>query len=125
MDDADVLRVAPFDVMGTPFELLTPFGGRAGFRQAVASCKTPSTSGRLKIPMSVRNLVKSIQDIMRQDSGVDGDAQRLSQLCWMFFLKIIDDQDQELEMTRDRLVSPVPARFQWRLGRRPGRDHGR
>lgn len=46
--------------------------------------------------MSVRNTVKSIQDIMRQDSGVDGDAQRLSQLCWMFFLKIIDDQDKEL-----------------------------
>ena len=48
--------------------------------------------------MSVRNTVKSIQDIMRQDSGVDGDAQRISQLCWMFFLKIIDDQDQELEL---------------------------
>jgi type I restriction enzyme M protein len=41
--------------------------------------------------MSARNTVKSIQDIMRQDVGVDGDAQRLSQLCWMFFLKIIDD----------------------------------
>ena len=35
--------------------------------------------------MSVRNIVKSIQDIMRQDTGVDGDAQRISQLCWMFF----------------------------------------
>ena len=46
--------------------------------------------------MSVRNTVKSIQDIMRQDSGVDGDAQRISQLCWMFFLKIIDDQDLEV-----------------------------
>ena len=49
--------------------------------------------------MSVRTLVKSIQNIMRQDTGVDGDAQRISQLCWMFFLKIIDDQDQELELT--------------------------
>ncbi|HVH56982.1 MAG TPA: type I restriction-modification system subunit M N-terminal domain-containing protein [Vicinamibacterales bacterium] len=46
----------------------------------------------------MRNTVKSIQDIMRQDTGVDGDAQRISQLCWMFFLKIIDDQDQELEI---------------------------
>ena len=51
---------------------------------------------------------------MRQDSGVDGDAQRLSQLCWMFFLKIIDDQDQELELTRDDFRSPIPARLQWR-----------
>ncbi len=53
--------------------------------------------------MSVRTTVKSIQDIMRQDVGVDGDAQRISQLCWMFFLKIIDDQDQELELLQGRL----------------------
>lgn len=64
--------------------------------------------------MSVRNTVKSIQDVMRQDAGVDGDAQRLPQLCWMFFLKIIDDQDQELELTRDNFRSPIPKRLQWR-----------
>jgi len=64
--------------------------------------------------MSVRSTVKSIQDIMRKDSGVDGDAQRISQLCWMFFLKIIDDQDQELELMNDRYVSPIPAELQWR-----------
>ena len=64
--------------------------------------------------MSVRTLVKSIQDIMRQDSGVDGDAQRISQLCWMFFLKIIDDQDQELELMQAGYKSPIPKRFRWR-----------
>ena len=64
--------------------------------------------------MSVRNIVKSIQDIMRQDTGIDGDAQRISQLCWMFFLKIIDDQDQELELMQDDYVSPIPKTFQWR-----------
>ncbi len=64
--------------------------------------------------MSVRNTVKSIQDIMRQDSGVDGDAQRLSQLCWMFFLKIIDDQDQELELLNADYRSPIPTGLQWR-----------
>ena len=64
--------------------------------------------------MIVRTTVKSIQDIMRQDVGVDGDAQRISQLCWMFFLKIIDDQDQELEATRTGYRSPIPDRFQWR-----------
>src|ERR1700680_4870812 len=64
--------------------------------------------------MSARNTVKSIQDIMRQDVGVDGDAQRISQLCWMFFLKIIDDQDQELELTKDGYRSPIPGKFQWR-----------
>ncbi len=64
--------------------------------------------------MIVRTTVKSIQDIMRQDVGVDGDAQRISQLCWMFFLKIIDDQDQELEVMRDGYRSPIPERLQWR-----------
>jgi type I restriction enzyme M protein len=64
--------------------------------------------------MSVRNIVKSIQDIMRQDVGVDGDAQRISQLCWMFFLKIIDDQDQELELLDSDYRSPLPKKFQWR-----------
>jgi len=64
--------------------------------------------------MSVRNTVKSIQDIMRQDVGVDGDAQRISQLCWMFFLKIIDDQDKELEMMQRGYRSPIPEKLQWR-----------
>lgn len=64
--------------------------------------------------MIVRTTVKSIQDIMRQDVGVDGDAQRISQLCWMFFLKIIDDQDQDLEIARDDYRSPLPKKYQWR-----------
>jgi type I restriction enzyme M protein len=62
--------------------------------------------------MSARNTVKSIQDIMRKDAGVDGDAQRLSQLCWMFFLKIIDDQDQQMEvMQSTATVRPFPSKF--------------
>lgn len=64
--------------------------------------------------MSVRTLVKSIQNLMRQDTGIDGDAQRISQMCWMFFLKIIDDQDQELELMRANYVSPIPDQYQWR-----------
>lgn len=64
--------------------------------------------------MSVRTTVKSIQDIMRQDSGVDGDAQRISQMCWMFFLKIIDDQDQELELMSADYRSPIPKKYRWR-----------
>jgi type I restriction enzyme M protein len=64
--------------------------------------------------MPVRNIVKSIQDIMRQDVGVDGDAQRISQLCWMFFLKIIDDQDQEMELMQEGYRSPIPKKYQWR-----------
>src|SRR5436189_2814665 len=63
--------------------------------------------------MSVRNAVKSIQDIMRQDVGVDGDAQRISQLCWMFFLKILDDQDAQLELMDSGYTSPLPAELRW------------
>jgi hypothetical protein len=46
-----------------------------------------------EIPVTISTtLIKSIQDIMRQDAGIDGDAQRISQLSWLFFLKIFDDQ---------------------------------
>ncbi len=64
--------------------------------------------------MSVSYIVKSIQDIMRQDVGISGDAQRLEQLCWMFFLKIIDDKDQELEAMKERYCSPIPDHLRWR-----------
>lgn len=64
--------------------------------------------------MSIVGTVKSIQDIMRTDTGVDGDAQRISQLCWMFFLKIIDDQDKELKLLKSQYKSPIPSKLQWR-----------
>ena len=60
--------------------------------------------------MSVRKVVKAIQDIMRKD--VDVDAQRISQLCWMFFLKIVDDQEQEL--FDSAYWSPIPKGRRWR-----------
>ena len=76
--------------------------------------------------MAVSSLVKSIQNIMRQDTGVDGDAQRIGQLCWMFFLKIIDDQDRELEMMRADYASPIPGTIPVaRLGGGPGGHHRR
>lgn len=62
---------------------------------------------------NVSNLVKSIQDIMRKDAGTYGDAQRLEQLGWMFFLKIFDDREQELELLRDDYKSPLPKRLRW------------
>jgi type I restriction enzyme M protein len=64
--------------------------------------------------MSVSGVVKTIQKIMRKDAGLDGDAQRISQLVWMFFLKIIDDQDQQLELLQDGYASPIPTQLQWR-----------
>lgn len=58
--------------------------------------------------------IKSIQDVMRQDSGVDGDAQRISQLTWLLFLKVFDALEEELELTRDSYTSPIPEALRWR-----------
>ncbi|EON77205.1 Type I restriction-modification system, DNA-methyltransferase subunit M [Lunatimonas lonarensis] len=63
---------------------------------------------------NVGAVVNSIRNIMRQDRGISGDAQRLEQLGWMLFLKIMDDKDQELEVIRDKYVSVIPPQFQWR-----------
>ena len=62
---------------------------------------------------NVSNIVKSIQDIMRKDAGTYGDAQRLEQLGWMFFLKIFDDREIELELLRDQYRSPLPVHLRW------------
>jgi len=64
--------------------------------------------------MSISTTIKTIQDIMRKDAGVDGDAQRISQLVWMIFLKIFDDREQEYELLEEDYRSPVPERLRWR-----------
>ncbi len=64
--------------------------------------------------MSISSTIKSIQDIMRKDVGVDGDAQRLSQLVWMLFLKIFDDRESEWELLQDDYQSPLPEAYRWR-----------
>jgi type I restriction enzyme M protein len=63
---------------------------------------------------NLSTVIKSIQDVMRQDSGVDGDAQRISQLTWLLFLKVFDAQEEELELTRDAYKSPIPEHLRWR-----------
>lgn len=62
---------------------------------------------------NVSNLIKTIQDIMRKDAGVDGDAQRLAQLGWMFFLKIFDDREVEMELDQNDYKSPLPEHLRW------------
>ena len=63
---------------------------------------------------NISSIIKNVRNIMRQDRGVSGDAQRLEQLGWMLFLKILDDKDQELELIRKGYKSVIPAAFQWR-----------
>lgn len=62
---------------------------------------------------NISSVIKSIQDIMRKDTGVDGDAQRLSQLVWMLFLKIYADKEAEYEITEKNYKSPLPFEFRW------------
>ena len=64
--------------------------------------------------MAVSNLVKRIQDIMRNDAGVDGDAQRISQMTWMFFLKVYDAKEEEWEFYDEKYVSLIPDELKWR-----------
>jgi type I restriction enzyme M protein len=65
--------------------------------------------------MAIGTTFKTIHDIMRKDVGIAGDAQRIGQLAWMLFLKVLDDREVEREEapeSRDR--SPVPEELRWR-----------
>ena len=64
--------------------------------------------------VNISGIIKSIQNIMRQDKGLNGDAQRIEQLGWMIFLKIFDDKDLEMELLDDSYISPIPTDLQWR-----------
>ena len=64
--------------------------------------------------MAVGNLIKRIQDIMRNDAGVDGDAQRISQMTWMFFLKVYDAKEDEWEFYDDNYKSLIPDELRWK-----------
>ena len=63
--------------------------------------------------MSLSNLIKRLQDIMRKDSGVDGDAQRLAQIVWLIFLKVYDYKEEEAELGDD-FTPVIPEGYRWR-----------
>ena len=62
----------------------------------------------------IHTIITNIQSIMWQDAGLDGDAQRISQLVWMLFLKIFDDREKNLELIDPSYKSPIPERFRYR-----------
>lgn len=62
---------------------------------------------------NIGTIIKRLQNIMRKDTGVSGDAQRIEQIGWMISLKILGDKDQELEIIQDGYVSPIPPELQW------------
>jgi type I restriction enzyme M protein len=76
---------------------------------------------------NISGILKSIRDIMWQDTGLNGDAQRIEQLGWMLFLKIFSDKDRELELIYGKKYkSPIPQQFQWikQKGNWAGDDEG-
>ena len=64
--------------------------------------------------MAVSNIVKRLQNIMRNDAGINGDAQRIEQMTWLFFLKVYDAQEEEWELKQDNFKSIIPEELRWR-----------
>ena len=68
--------------------------------------------------MAVGNLVKRLQDIMRKDAGINGDAQRIEQMVWMFFLKVYDAAEEDWELDAEDMgetyKSIIPEPLRWR-----------
>lgn len=64
--------------------------------------------------MSLSNFVKRIRNIMRNDAGISGDAQRIEQMAWMLFLKVYDEKENDWEMDSDDFKSIIPEECRWR-----------
>lgn len=64
--------------------------------------------------MPIETIIKNIRNIMRKDAGVAGDAQRIEQLTWLLFLKIMDDQEENYELEDPKYKSPIPEELRWR-----------
>lgn len=64
--------------------------------------------------MAIGNLIKSWENIMRDDDGVNGTVQVLSQLVWMLFLKVYDLKEDMWELYEDRFKSAIPEKCRWR-----------
>lgn len=64
--------------------------------------------------MSLGNFVKRLQDIMRNDAGINGDAQRIEQMVWILFLKIYDAKEEDWEFYDDNYKSIIPEELRWR-----------
>lgn len=64
--------------------------------------------------MNISTMIKRLQDIMRQDAGINGDAQRIEQIVWMLFLKLYDAKESEWEIYEDDYTSIIPEEYRWR-----------
>ena len=62
---------------------------------------------------NLSGFVKRLRDIMRNDAGINGDAQRIEQIAWMLFLKVYDEKEKDWEMNEDDYVSIIPEECRW------------
>ena len=63
---------------------------------------------------SLGNFVKRLRDIMRNDAGINGDAQRIEQIAWLLFLKVYDTKEEDWEFDDDAYESIIPEDCRWR-----------
>ena len=63
---------------------------------------------------NLSGFVKRLRDIMRNDAGINGDAQRIEQIAWMLFLKVYDAKEQDWEFDDEGYVSIIPEECRWR-----------
>ena len=97
VESLEILKVDPLTAFGTPVEIVSLFGGKPGYLAAIRELETALYENAA----------------LRKDTGTCGDAERLEQLGWMFFLKIFDDREKELEVLRDSCKSPLPQHLRW------------
>ena len=62
---------------------------------------------------NVSSFVKRVRDIMRNDAGINGDAQRIEQIAWMLFLKVYDTKEQDWEFDDENYESIIPEECRW------------
>ena len=72
--------------------------------------------------MSINNIVKRLQDVMRNDAGVNGDAQRIEQMVWILFLKVYDAKEENWEFHNDKFQSIIPENLRWRNWAKDNKD---
>ena len=62
---------------------------------------------------TLSTFIKRLRDIMRNDAGVNGDAQRIEQIAWMLFLKVYDSKEEDWELEEDDYQSIIPDDCRW------------
>ena len=62
---------------------------------------------------NLSGFVKRLRDIMRNDAGINGDAQRIEQIAWMLFLKVYDTKEQDWEWDDESYQSIIPEECRW------------